>query len=353
MPILVNMASAEDILDRVPALLEALVGSRACSRRREADADLVLRVGTHLFVIEAKSKSSADSVGPAAKRVQQVVRDLSEEAIPLVVVPFMGELGDRLCRDQGVGYVDLCGNARIEAPGLKIHVRGRPNRFVRRGRPSSVFAPKSARIARLLLLDPQRWWRQAELAETADLGPGYVSRICTRLEGDRLVERDGSRAVRPRDPDLLLEAWKAQYDFRRHDVREGHVSVRSGEELVRHVVAACDETGQRYALTGLAAAWLLAPFAGYRLVAVYIGRTPNDKLLAKLKWHDEPRGANLWLIRPNDEGVFHGSESIQGMVCVSPIQAYLDLQAMPERAEEAAEQLRKERLQWPKTRNRA
>lgn len=353
MPILVNMAAIKDILDQVPELLEALVGLRAHRGRQDADADLVVRVGPHLFVVEAKPRSSAESVGPAAERVKQASRGVRKDAIPLVAVPFMGELGDRLCRDQGVGYVDLCGNARIEAPGLRIHVTGKPNQFVRRGRPSSVFAPKSARVARLLLLDPMRWWRQAELAESADLGPGYVSRICKRLEEDSLVERDEDRAVRPRDPDLLLDAWQAQYDFRRHEVREGHVSVRSGEELVRRVVDACDGAGQRYALTGLAAAWLLAPFAGYRLVAVYVGKAPTEKLLSKLKWHDEPRGANLWLVRPNDEGVFHGTEQIQGMACVSPVQAYLDLQTMPERAEEAAERLRKERLQWPKTRNRA
>ena len=48
----------------------------------------------------------------------------------------------------------------------------------------------------------------------------------------------------------------------------------------------------------------------------------------------------------DDEGVFQGAKAIEGISCVSPVQAYLDLHAMPERAEEAAEHLRKERLQW-------
>jgi hypothetical protein len=306
-----------------------------------------------VFVIEAKPNSHAESIASATESVSSAARTVSKKAIPLVAVPFMGELGERLCRDRGVGYVDLSGNAHIEAPGLRIHVTGRPNQYVRRGRPSSVFAPKSARIARILLLDPQQWWRQSDLADTADVGPGYVSHICKRLEQDRLIERDENRAVRPRDPDILLDAWQAQYDFRRHEIREGHVSVRSGEELVRRVIEACDETRFRYALTGLAAAWLLAPYAGYRLVAVYITKAPSNKLLSTLKWHDEPKGANLLLVRPNDEDVFHGAELIKGISCVSPVQAYLDLQAMPERAEEAAERLRREHLGWPKSRNRA
>lgn len=90
----------------------------------------------------------------------------------------------------------------------------------------------------------------------------------------------------------------------------------------------------------------MAPFAGYRLVTAYLRKPAGDKLLQRLGWHEEKRGANLWLIRPNDEGVFHGAQAVAGVECVSPVQAYLDLRGLPERAEEAAEHLRKERLQW-------
>ena len=124
------------------------------------------------------------------------------------------------------------------------------------------------------------------------------------------------------------------------------MAARTGEELAERFVDACHDADCSYALTGLAAAWLLAPFASYRLVAAYISNVLSNEVLASLKWNEESRGANLWLIRPNDEGVFHGSETVRGLVCVSPVQAYLDLHAMPERSEEAAEQLRKERLRW-------
>ena len=40
------------------------------------------------------------------------------------------------------------------------------------------------------------------------------------------------------------------------------------------------------------------------------------------------------------------AQAVAGVQCVSPVQAYLDLRGLPERAEEAAEHLRKERLQW-------
>ncbi len=344
------MVDENDILERLPGLLAELTSLPVKSLKQEDNADLRVRLGTHLLVVEVKANALAGmrvgTVARAVENARQAAGKGKAAAIPLIAVPFMGEVGRKICQEHGVSYVDLCGNADITAPGLRIHVAGKPNQFVQRGRPSSVFAPKSSRLARILLAEPKQWWRQAELASAGQLGAGYVSRICGRLEEDHLIERDSHGSVRPRDPNLLLKAWQAQYDLRRHDTRHGHVAARSGEELTRQVAEACRELGLDYALTGLAAAWLLAPFAGYRLVTVYLRRSVNDKLLQRLKWHDEKRGANLWLIRPNDEGVFHGRENIKDMACVSPIQTYLDLHHLPERAEEAAEHLRKERLKW-------
>ena len=76
----------------------------------------------------------------------------------------MVERGRRLCADAGVSWLDLSCNAHIVAPGLRILIEGKKNRFVRRGRPSTAFAPRSARIARRLLIEPERAFRQQELA---------------------------------------------------------------------------------------------------------------------------------------------------------------------------------------------
>lgn len=340
------MITEDDILERLPALLAELANLPVKSARQGQAADLRLRLGPHLLAVRVKTNSRAGMVAEAAKIARQAAKKGKPAATPLVAVPFMGEVGRRICQEEGVSYVDLSGNADISAPGLRIHVSGKPNGFVRRGRPPSVFAPKSSRLARILLAEPKQWWRQAELAGAAQLGAGYVSRTCRRLEEDHLIERDAEGRVRPRDPNLLLQAWQAQYDLRRHDILQGHVAARSGEDLARQVAEACRGLGFDYALTGLAAGWLMAPFAGYRLVTVYLRKSPGDKLFQRLKWHEEKRGANLWLIRPNDEGVFHGAQNVKSMVCVGPVQVWLDLCNLPERAEEAAEHLRKERLKW-------
>lgn len=66
--------------------------------------------------------------------------------MPIVAVPFMGETGRRLCAEAGVSWVDLSGNAWIDAPGKQIRFVGHKNRLSSAGRPADVFAPRSSRV---------------------------------------------------------------------------------------------------------------------------------------------------------------------------------------------------------------
>lgn len=334
---------------RLPAMLEEALdlppGSVEIERQSgRAMADLVIRVDDSAPPLVAEVKSSARSVDveQAARAARAAASEL--DGVPLIVVPYMGNAGQRVAREAGVGWIDLSGNANVRAGSLILRVQGNPNRYARRGRPSSPFAPVSARVARLMLLDPSRWWRQAELAEAASMRDGQVSKVVSRLVEMELVERRRDRAVRPRDPGRLLDAWAEDYDFRKHDAVYGHLS-GSGPELARGLARKLREAGVSHALTGLPAAWLRDRFAQFRLVSVYVDEDPEaigQKLGARL----ERRGANVQLVLPNDPGVFAGSEEIEGASCVSLVQNYLDLLGLPERADEAAAHLRSEHLSW-------
>ena len=100
------------------------------------------------------------------------------------------------------------------------------------------------------------------------------------------------------------------------------------------------------AATGLSAAWLYTRFAAFRLVTIYLSSMPTRNLLKAMEFSDEPKGANLWLVLPDDEGVFHGSQSVDGIPCVSAVQTYLDLKNQPERSKDAAVELRRKLLNW-------
>jgi hypothetical protein len=73
---------------------------------------------------------------------------------------------------------------------------------------------------------------------------------------------------------------------------------------------------------------------------------PSRSWLKEIEFSDEPKGANLWLALPDDEGVFQGSQTLDDVRCVSAVQTYLDLKAQPERAKDAAIELHRTLLTW-------
>lgn len=308
------------------------------------DADLVVQAAGHAFVIDVLGRVSPGPIVAHAERVTAAAKRLRRKATPLLAVPFMTEAGRRACEGARVPWFDLSGNAHIVAPGLRVIVDGRPNRFRGPGRPASVFAPKSARVVRWLLMYAGQALTQRELARATDMDEGFVSRIASRLERDSYVVREDSGALRVRDPALLLDAWHAEYRFDRHTLIQGSVAARSGDALTRFVADTFAAEGIEHAATGLSAAWQLSQFASFRIGTFFITESPSEELRAKLGFREEARGANLWLVVPNDLGVLHGAAGQGGVRCVHPVQAFVDLKGHPERAKEAADHLREDLL---------
>lgn len=342
------MILERDILEPARLHLEQLLKRpvKAKAARGQHDGpDAIFHAGDLVFVVEARASNRLAVVRQACEQARRCATAGGPGTIALVAVPFMGPTGRQACAEADISFIDAAGNARIETPALLVHVQGRPNTSSVRGRPSSVFAPRSSRVTRLVLLDPERWWQQKDLAAEAGIGRGTVSKIVARLRGNGLLEANNG-LVRPSDPSLLLDAWKDEYDFSRHRIVAGHVDARSGEELADRFAQAARQHSVEYGFTGFPAADRLAPFAGFRLVAAYLRRPPQEMLLQSLGFHNEDKGANLWLMIPDDDGVFAGSKDIAGRPCVSAVQTYLDLLNMPERAKETADQLRKVCLSW-------
>lgn len=308
--------------------------------------DLVVEAAGYQFLVECKSTGARAPLLMAAQQIAEIKGFFQKEAVPLIVVPYMGKSGSGFCRDHELSWIDLSGNAHIKAPKLLIHVEGRPNRFKNVGRPANVFAPKSARIARQLLIEPGKSYNQRELSQVTGLDEGHTSRIVRRLEDLNLIVRNDQGSLRPSDPDQLLDAWLEAYDFSKHQIIKGHIAARSGEELLKRMSQTLAEHQIYYAATGLAGAWQYTHFAKFRLVTLYLANPPGKNLFDWLHFREDDRGPNTWLVVPKDKGVFHGSSSRDGIVCVHPVQIYLDLKGHPERAKEAASMVRQDNLKW-------
>jgi len=345
--IALHQRSLNDIPRRLAELLAIPETELKVERRRatpSGQADMVISWGDKIMIIECKASGQADSVAMAARQARDFANAVSEAAIPMVVVPYMGEVGQRLCEEAGVSWLDLSGNARIVAPGLRVQIEGKPNRFKRQGRPRSLFAPKSARIARWLLMKRDQAFTQRELARMSGLDEGFTSRIVRGLEEQRLVEREAAGAVRVANYDTLLDAMREAYDFSKHHIVRGHVAARSSDEVLRRLAESLHRDKIKYAATGLAGAWLWSGFAGFRLVVLFVSELPDAKACGQMGFHEMGRGENVWLVQPNDAGVFDGSEVRERISCAHPVQIYLDLKDHPERSNEAADDLRKKLL---------
>ena len=309
-------------------------------------SDLLLDAGNHKFAVELRSSGVAAPVTAGIAKIKSSATRRRKDVAALLVVPYMGDVGRKLCEDAGVSWIDLSGNAHIVARGVRIHIAGLPNKFKRLGRPSNVFAPKSSRICRLLLLRAGEALTQREIARATAMDEGFTSRIVKKLEQDGFVVRDESGAVKAKNPDLLLDAWRETYAFRKHRIIRGHVATRSADLLLKDLAEKLIRHGVDHAATGLGAAWLLSRFAGFRIVTFYLRESPAEDILQSLGFRHDDRGANVWLAVPNDEGVFHGADVREGIRCVHPVQVFLDLKDHPERAEEAAVRLREQYLKW-------
>lgn len=314
--------------------------------------DMEISAGPYRFIVEVKSAGTTNQIAMAANQLLELAGPRKKAWIPLVVVPFMSAGGKLLARERGLSWVDLSGNAWVIAPGLRVIIEGKPNQFIRRGRPRDLFAPRSVRITRALLLDPSRVQTQAELSKVTGLNRGTVSRIVSGLVAENLVERvtggasELASAVRVVNAGLLMGAWRDAADFGKQDIHRYSVAARDAVALTRQVARLLADGPSEPVATGLAAAWLHAPYADFRLVTFYVRQLPSPNALRELGARSEPKGANLWLTIPKDEGVRMGEVRIEGVACASAVQTYIDLKGHPERASDAANALRETRLHW-------
>lgn len=334
---------------KLRSLIPAILGLSVedwCEGVAARPADAQFAVAGQRVAVRFRAAATSEQIGSA---LQQMSAGPRRDVLPLLVVPYMGPAGRELCRAAGVSWLDLSGNADVSAPPIRIRIIGEPNRYRRPGRPASLFAPRSSRLARVLLLEPDRIWPQSALVRATGLDSGHLSRLLPLYVESGFVQREQEgRTFRYRviAPNALLDVWRAAYDFGAHTVLRGHVASRTGPDLLRELASALGRRGVDYAATGLAGAWVWEPFAAFRTVSLYLSSWPDRSLLAEIGFQEGERGANTWLVIPSDEGVFSGVVERGDVKCVSAVQVYLDLKGQPERSEEAGAELRRTCLAW-------
>lgn len=310
------------------------------------DLSAVVRSGRstvgHLL-LEFKSVGEPRYLAQAITRLVLAARK-TPRSYAVVVAPYIGPEGRRLCREAGVGYFDLTGNAFLSFDGVYVERQsaGRPARAKARLR--RLFSLRSSRILRVLLEHRDVDWTLSRLASEASVSLRTAHLVVHALDEKAFVERRRA-AIRLVKPAALLDLWAENYRVDEHRRQSFYTFIRNPKELGRRLAEEVARLRGRAALTLHAGAALVAPFVRSAELHAYVS-ADVEKLVEKLDLRRVDAGANVHLLEPRDEGVFYATQTIERIPVVCNTQLYLDLANYPARGREQAAELRRRLLRF-------
>lgn len=338
------------LLGRVPFLkLTSLKKKARISPHSNDYADRLAQVAAGerkcTLVVKEKRLGQPREVRTAVLHLERCLKQLPA-VVPhygLVLAPFISEESAKICREAGIGYADLAGNARLSFDHIFIETRSPDNPFREKRETRSLFSPRATRVLRVLLQGPLRPWKVKELAQSAQVSLGWVSATRQQLLAREWAteERGGLRVTKP---DAVLDAWAKADDWeKRTRTHEFSVLVNDPLELAEKLKELLQSEPPVF--TQWFAGRLRHPHTTSPIVTAYVKTFPEDALIKErlLGRRVSAGGGTLRLVIPKEEGVFNPSQNVRGFELVSDVQIYLDLLQGGLRGEEQAAELK----QWP------
>lgn len=335
-----------DTFEKIPFL-------KVKSIEREKDgidlfAKLSLEDKEQLLLVEVKGNGQPRMARDAVNQLIRY-RNTYPEAYLIFMAPYISQQAAEICMKDGVGYLDFAGNCYLSFGQVYIEQTGKPNPFRTKRDLVSLFSPKSSRVLRVILNNPGRGWKTQDLADEARVSLGQVANVKKLLlDREWITKQDGFSLTAPW---MLLEEWANVYTYRKNEVRNFY-SLKSIPEIESELAKVCKAKGIEYALTGFSGAARFAPAVRYTRAMAYVYNTKED-VASLLNLKEVDTGANVTILGPYDEGVFYGTQEIEDIRVVSPLQIYLDLKGYKGRGEEAAEAILRDviRLKWSHVKN--
>jgi len=338
------------LLEQVPSIEVREIRSAASSDHEvNILANLNVNGRHHQLICEVRSSGQPRNVRIAILQLRNSLAHFGKDVTPFLIAPYLSPEAQTLCRDQGVGFLDFEGNARLIFGGVFVErsVSNKPNAERRKLR--SLFKPKSAQVLTVMLHDPSHAWRVTELAAAAQVSLGHVSNVRAGLL-DREWGKVSDKGLFLSDPDQLLDVWRDTYQAP-PGRRIGFYTTLHGsafENAARRVLRVGADEDQAVFASYSAGHWL-APYARSGTEYFYANEGGLRRLEVALKLSSTAKGENVIVTIPKDGGLFrNAAEPASGAVCTGLVQTYLDLAIAGERGREAADHLRREKLRWRK-----
>lgn len=326
--------------ENIPFVRSAEV--QRCERLAGPDFSVALKLENSDVTILVEAKNSGQP-RLARDAVNQLLRVRSErpDAYTVFMAPYISPAAGDICKDAGVGYIDLAGNCYLAFSSVFISREGRKNPYASSRKLKSLYQPVSSRVLRVLLSDPQKAWKTQPLSDEANVSLGQIANVKQALKDREWIE-EGPDGFRLSNPEQLLAGWSSSYVFRKNDIRSFY-AMDNTIDAEQRIAETCRRQNICYALTSFSGAARLAPNVRYKRVDIYVA--DNIDAVAEgagLKQVDS--GSNVRLMTPYDEGVFYEAAEINGLQVACPVQVYLDVLAQRGRGEEAAESILNEAI---------
>lgn len=318
-----------------------------------ASVDLVAELSIdgkrRILACEVKAAGQPRHVRGALLQLTKAASQFDSPATPLFIAPYLSPESQALCREFNVAYLDLVGNAWLTFDSVFIErlVDTKPPAVQRNLK--SIFKPKSAQVLRVLLRNPDRAWRVADLAEASEVSLGHVSNVRTELV-DREWAQITDEGLLLSRPDELLDAWRDVYEALAGERLTFYTTLHGSTfDIAARQVFNAETTGRRAVYASFSAAHWIAPYGRVSTQYFYAETGAVQSLRQALKLSSVASGANVVITVPKEHGLFKDAvRPSPDVITTSPVQTYLDLAIAGERGGEAADHLRKEVLRWRK-----
>ncbi|MGD0206765.1 MAG: hypothetical protein ABSC89_04065 [Verrucomicrobiota bacterium] len=261
----------------------------------------------------------------------------------ILVCPHIPNLLAEDLKREGINHADLNGRLFIQTPWFLLDREPKSTRYRNQISEVKLFTLKTSRIIRALLSHRDEVWTQENLAKRTKVSRALVSLSLADLIKEEYVtqisggNRHQAATYRLNDFDRLLDAWRAKDHWhKRVSFQQYSLLTNDVLEIARTVQGGLGE--DKAFFTQWFAAHLRHPYTTPPLVSAYV---TLKRLLEIPVGRKVTTGGNLWLILPQDEGVFFETQQVEGFNLVSDIQIYLDLLQVGQRGPDQAEELRK------------
>ncbi len=302
--------------------------------------DVALSGRTTRFLIEVKSQGEPRLVRMAIAQMKDRMESAGD-SYGILVAPYLSDASRLICKEAGIGSIDLSGNIFLSFKNLFIDRGRNVNPFVVTRLSKSVFSPKSSRILRVLLSDISRKWYVEELSKETGVSIGLVSRVKQTLLSEEWIAEENRRFYIVK-PEEALNRWCDNYSYTKNPGFSFYSGLsQDGLEIALKRI--CERNKYPYGLALFSGAGRVAPFVRFMKFFSYVDGD-IENIAAGLQLKKVETGANVTFLQPYDEGVFYGLQDIDNTKVVSDIQLYLDLRSYKGRGEEAAQAILEQRI---------